>query len=370
VRLWTPSPCLQLASTLLIAAGSAVGPVHPAFARPRQPPGQQAPGARVNGQPLFGAHDVMLLTIETDLRSVVRDRDSTKARWHPATLRYADESGSPLTLPVELKTRGHWRLDPDHCDFPQLRVSFPAEQPANSPFAGQDRLKLTTPCRPRRAKYEQYVLREYLVYRLYQLLTPRSFGVRLARITYLDANGRLEPRTMYSFFVEDHDRLAARHGARVIEVEGGSFDDLDSANAGLVSLFQYMVGGTDWSIFGLHNIRLLQDTLTGVVSGVPYDFDWTGIVDTEYAVPDARLGLSTVRQRLYRGPCRTEQEWAPIFQRFEAVRDSAYALYSGVPDLDPAYTRDVGKYLDAFYRVIRTPQLVRRELIAPCRERA
>lgn len=356
--------------TLLAGVGTAFGPVHAALGPLQESPARQAAGAQVNGQPLFSRHDVLLLTIETDLRSVIRDRDSTKARWHAATLGYTDESGASVTLPVELKTRGHWRLDPDHCDFPQLRVGFPAAQPPNSPFAGQDKLKLTTPCKPRRSEYEQYVLREYLVYRLYQLLTPRSFGVRLARVTYLDTNGRMKPMTAYSFFSEDQDRLAARHGARLIEVEGGRFDDLDFDNAGLVSLFQYMVGGTDWSIFGLHNIRLLQDTLKGIVYGVPYDFDWTGIVDTEYAVPDARLGISTVRQRLYRGPCRTEEEWAPVFDRFHAIKDSAYALYGAFPDLDPRYVRRTRDYLDAFYRVIGSPQSVRRELIVPCRERA
>jgi hypothetical protein len=222
----------------------------------------------------------------------------------------------------------------------------------------------------RRKEYQQYVLREYLVYRLYQMLTPRSFGARLARVTYVDARGRMEPLATYSFFVEDQDRLAMRHGARVIEVEGGKFEDLDADNAGVVSLFQYMIGGTDWSVWGLHNIRLMQDTLNGTVYAVPYDFDWTGLVHTEYAVPDTRLRISSVRQRLYRGQCRTEEQWAPILDQFKQLKDSADALYGGFPDLDPGYVRETQEYFDAFYRVIGDSQSLKREIVEKCRERA
>lgn len=335
-----------------------------AYAAPRS----QDPAPEV--APLFRSDGVLRLTLRTDLRTVLRDRDSTKAQWHPATLTYLAEGGNSVTLEVEVKTRGHWRLDPHHCDFPQLRVDFPADQPEQSVFAGQDKLKLTTPCRSKAKEYEQYVLREYLVYKLYNLLTPRSFRARLTQVTYVDQTGRVDTLTKYSFFVEDQEQLAARHGARLIETEGAAFEHLDFDNAGLVAAFEYMIGGTDWSVWGLHNIRLTQDTLGGAIHAVPYDFDWTGLVDAEYAVPDSRLRISSVRQRLYRGQCRTLEEWGPALDKFRQVKDSAYALYGSLPDLDERYVRETAAYLDAFYRVINDPQSVRRELIDKCRTRA
>jgi hypothetical protein len=361
---------VRLGSQLLAAVVGTAVQSGAALARlqgPTSQPGQPLPASSA---PLFASDDVIQLTLETDLRAVIRDRDSTRAQWHPATLTYVEEGGSTVQLAVEVKTRGHWRLDPDHCDFPQLRLDFPGEQPPGSPFAGQDKLKLTTPCRPKRQEHEQYVLREYLVYRLYRLLTPLSFHTRLALVTYVDAGGRMEPLKRYSFFVEDQDQLVARHGARLLEIEGAGFEHLDFDNAGLVSLFEYMIGGTDWSIWGLHNIRLMQDTLSGTVYAVPYDFDWSGLVDAEYAVPDERLRLSSVRQRLYRGQCRTEEQWVPIVDRFAQVKDAASELYEGLADLHPKYARETRAYLDAFYRVIGDPASVRREIIARCRSRA
>lgn len=362
-------PRLVRLSSILLAALATVVRSGQGTLRTQGPESPSARPSPTGAAPLFTSDELLRLTLRTDLRAVVRDRDSTRAQWHPAILTY-DEGGRAVTLDVALKTRGHWRLDPNHCDFPQLRVDFPSRQPEHSVFLGQDKLKLTTPCRSRAKDHDQYVLREYLIYRLYNLLTPRSFRVRLAQVTYVDESGREDTLTKYSFFIEDQEALAARHGARLFETEGAAFEHLDFDNAGLVSAFEYMIGGTDWSVWGLHNIRLMRDTLSGTMYAAPYDFDWSGLADADYAAPDRRLRLSSVRQRLYRGQCRTAEEWTPLLDRFREGRDSVYALYQSLPDLDPKYVRDTRKYLDAFYRVIDDPPSLRREFIQRCRPRA
>ena len=67
----------------------------------------------------------------------------------------------------------------------------------------------------------------------------------------------------------------------------------------LASVFMYMVGNTDWSLPYLHNIRVFQNFTSYIA--VPYDFDWSGIVDAPYAVPDYRLNIKSVRDRIWRG---------------------------------------------------------------------
>ena len=98
-----------------------------------------------------------------------------------------DPSGQ--SLPINLQLRGITRRTSEICDFAPLRVDFTAAPPATSVFAGQRRLKLVTHCR-NSASFQQYVLLEYAAYRLYNLLTPRSFRVRLANITYQGDDGR------------------------------------------------------------------------------------------------------------------------------------------------------------------------------------
>ena len=63
-----------------------------------------------------------------------------------------------------------------------------------------------------------------------------------------------------------------------------------------MSVFQYMVGNTDWSMVRFHNVEVSR-TPRGVYVPVPYDFDWTGLVSTRYARPNEGLGIRSVRQR-------------------------------------------------------------------------
>ena len=73
-----------------------------------------------------------------------------------------------------------------NCDFVPLRVEFPKQETAGTAFEGQTALKLGTHCRGDKV-YENYTIREYLTYRLFNLITPLSFRARLGRATYVDA---------------------------------------------------------------------------------------------------------------------------------------------------------------------------------------
>lgn len=313
---------------------------------------------------LFDSDGVLELTVTGDLKPLLDDRDSLKATYHPLKLSYVDASGAAVSLDIEAKTRGHWRRQRPNCEFPPLRLDFPKEQPEGSLFAGQDKLKLVTHCR-KSADYDQYVLREYLVYKVHNLFTPLSLRARLVRATYIDTAGRLDTLTRYGLLLEAEEEMAKRNGGTVFEAQGARFEDLDQKHITLVSAFEYLIGGTDWSLAGLHNVVLVR-TEAGGIYAVPYDFDWTGLVETRYSFPDARLAIRTVRQRLYRGVCRTPEEWAPILAEFTARKDSLSALYGGQPGLDPKYVERTTKYLDEFYRVITDPRAVRREFIETC----
>src|SRR6185503_11877693 len=241
-----------------------------------------------SGTGLFDSDQILEIRVATDLKTLMDDRDSLKATDHPGTLSYVDASGQKLSLDVQLKTRGHWRRQKKNCDFAPIKIDFPKakEQPAGSVFAGQGDLKLVTHCRTKDATFEQYVLREYLVYRLYNLLTPVSFRARLARTTYVDAANKQDSITRYSFLLEDEKHLAERAGGSLLENRGARFEDVEPNAAALMSAFQYLIGGTDWSLVALHNVVLVQMKDNGNVIPVPYDFDWSGIVSTKYAFPD------------------------------------------------------------------------------------
>ncbi|MCC7054392.1 MAG: hypothetical protein IT355_14080 [Gemmatimonadaceae bacterium] len=322
--------------------------------------------ATAQAQGLFRDTKPLLVTITTDLRAVVRDRDSTKFAPHPATLTYRTDSTSPpRSFPVTLRARGHFRRQARNCGFPPLKLEFARADARTTLFQGNDELKIATTCRPGSADYEQYVLAEYALYRHYQAVSPRHFRTRLARITYHDSTRASDDVVSWAFFVEEDREVAKRFASVVDTSRGALFRDLEPRQLAITSLFQYLVANTDWSISALHNVSLLRDS-TGQVHPVAFDFDWSGAVNARYARPDARLEIQSTTVRLYRGPCLDAAAWRPTLARFLAARPAIEAVYDSLPGLDPQRARTMRAYLGEFYRTISDPKLAQRALGSTC----
>ena len=215
-------------------------------------------------RPLFGTAEPLTMTLTANFNVVNKDRSEKSTKRYPATLEVSGDGGRAKPLDVRLGTRGHFRLRASSCGFVPLRVEFMKEDAAGTVFQGQKALKLVTHCRNAGA-YEQYTLREYLVYRIFNLLTPRSFRARLARVTYVDSVSGKPTVTRCGMFIEDDDDVARRMEGRIAELPNALFDDLDRGGAAakdsltLMALFEYMIANTDFSIVRLHNVRLIQD---------------------------------------------------------------------------------------------------------------
>jgi hypothetical protein len=311
---------------------------------------------------LFATHEPLVFTITTDVRRLLRDR-GTNREEHGGVLRYVGAAGDTLSLNVDLKTRGIFRLK--QCAFPPLRLDLPASRVKGTIFAHQDKLKLVTHCRGA-SSYEQSLLEEYVLYKVFNVITERSFRARLARVTYLDSTAHEAPLTRYAILLEADEDLAKRMRAKVLE--STTIHDLRSEpeQLTLVSVFQYLIGNTDWSIWGLHNMAVFQDT-TAKLYPIPYDFDFAGVISAPYAIPAPQLPIKTVRERLYRGFCQPEPLLQSVLARFRAGKDSIYALVRSVPDLSPGEVRGTLDYFDGFYRTINNPGDVHRTFIRGCR---
>jgi hypothetical protein len=351
------------AALVALAGLSIASPAAASLAAPRQGPPDSA-DAPARGR-LFDAPEPLQFTLTADFGAIAKSRGTAKPD-HPGVLSYVAPAGDSVALDVQLRTRGHFRLAT--CQYPPLKVSFDRERTAHTVFAHQGSLKLTVQCRGGRS-YANYLLEEYLIYRAYNLLTDRSFRVRLARVTYADPRGKQAPEPRTAFFVEDDDRMARRNATHVFDQQGMSQTDLHLEQMGLTAVFQYMIGNTDWAVSALHNIVLLEDS-TGVVYPVPYDFDWSGVIWTPYAQPDSRLGIRTVRERTFRGACRTPAELATLFARFNQQKDAIYALYRGMEPqgLEPKRIQQALEYYDEFYKTINDPGRTRREFSQACRQ--
>jgi hypothetical protein len=264
---------------------------------------------------------------------------------------------------VSLTTRGHFRLARDNCAFPPLRVLFDSGGTKHTPFAGQKALKLGTHCVDSRL-YEQYLLREYAAARAHALVTPLSIRPRLARVRYVDARDTTRVVERYGVFFESERELGDRLGGKVVSTRDRRYAEVTDSSAAMLGLWEYFIGNTDFSLAALHNVRVVR-TDAGMMA-VPYDFDFSGLVDTRYAAPSRQLPIRNVRQRLYRGPCLSDALVADAVSRFTARRDAIRALYDSLPDLDRGYAKSALSYLDDFYDQAKDPRRFARNLRGTC----
>ena len=303
---------------------------------------------------LFRDEAPLVLTIGADFRSIFAHRDTINPIRHAATLTFPGDSGS-VTVPIELTTRGHFRLKSSVCSFAPLKVHFPKEQLKGTLFAGNGSLKLVTHC-DKNPRYEQNLLIEYAIYRAYNQLTDWSHRARLAHITYADTRDSSKTVTRYGFFLEDDKDMAARNGGEIFREVGASYSELDSTQMDLVGVFEYLIGNTDWSVIMRHNIRLVQVPNHRLLYPVAYDFDFAGLVNASYATPDPRMPIKTVRQRLYRGMCRPLDQISPTLARLMAVREAINQAFATLPDLDPKRLKETLAYLDDGFKTIGKPK--------------
>lgn len=324
-----------------------------------------SPWAPAHAQPLFRTDSVLSVTITTNLRDLVRERDSTQLRWFGAEFVYVDGDSS-VTVPVELRARGHFRRQRSNCDFPPLFVRVDDKDARGTQLQGNPRVKLVTPCRTGSDEYQQYVLLEYGVYRTYAALNAIHPRTRLARITYRDSSDRVKPITVFAFFSETDEEVAKEVDMTLRDnLTGARFRDLDAPTLQSVALFSLMVGSSDWSIGGLHNVYLLQDSL-GVFRPVAYDWDWVGLVSARYARPDYRLPIKSVAERYYMGPCYTVEEWSPSVSRYLASRSAVERVWNAIPDLTDNKRQQATRYLGDFWKILENPRELAR-LTKSCR---
>jgi hypothetical protein len=312
----------------------------------------------------FHSDRIIKISLKFDMRKFVRTK--YKGEYQPAELVIYNLDNDTVRKEIRVRARGQMRRS--HCHFPPIKLNLKKTAFENESLNDFKSLKLVTHCK-NSDTYEQYILKEFLVYRMFNILTDSSFRVRLVQIDYVDSEARKKPLTKYGFIIESNDHLAARLGGVRIDREGINTWDTDRYHTNLMAVFQYMIGHTDWSIPPLHNVKLVKPSkpLSHILA-IPYDFDYSGMVNTVYAVPDERLGTESVLTRVYRGYCLpSEDHYQRLFDVFIKKKQEMFSLIEDFELLHKKSRLEMLDYLEEFYHIIETPWLARREIIDTCR---
>ncbi len=321
--------------------------------------------------PLFRSDEILEIKLTAPFRSIMQTRSVEDET--PGQLEYVSDAGDVVTLDVQLRSRGNFRRNPKVCQFTPLRLNFDKKGVKDTLFHKQDKLKLVTHCKPREKRYQQGVIREYLAYRIFNQITDMSFRVRLLRVTYVDPTSSRRPVVEYGFFIEHKDRLGKRVNLKPTEGIGRvKTSELDLDHMALGSVFQYLIGNTDFSPISsdeetscCHNFTLF-DSADGRYVSIPYDFDMSGFVYAEYAKPNPRFSLRTVKVRLYRGRCRHNPQMDATLARFREQRAAIFSLLEEQAELEKATRKELDRYVSEFYKTIDDPKRLQNRMINQC----
>jgi len=348
------SICTQLSTAYLLALIVIAGVAH----------------AGQNPDLLFVGDDIIEVRIEAPFGTLMRDRLDEEET--PAVFQFVNSDGDTVQFDIGIRTRGHFRQRPDICDFAPLRLNFKKSETKDTLFDHQDKLKLVTHCQSSSPRYEQYVLSEYLVYKVFNLMTDVSFRVRLLRVTYVDTAHDDKEKVSLAFLIEHRDRLAKRTDHAVIETRRVSFPDLNPDYTNLASVFHYFTGNTDFSQIATaveknccHNHSLFGNEGEKMYS-VPYDFDLTGFVNAPHARPNPRFKLRSVRDRRYRGRCFNNSRIAASVEQFFVQREAIYSLIENQNLMTKVTRKKMVRFVDDFYKSLDSPKKITKELNNDC----
>jgi hypothetical protein len=214
--------------------------------------------------------------------------------------------------------------------------------------------------------YQNYALLEYLAYKTYNNITDFSYRVRLVNVTYKDIKQNYPDIKKTGFLVEDDELLAERIGGAVSAKKIWSPDSCDQKIVDIFSLFQFMIGNTDWWIHTRHNVDLVKIQDCEQLIPIPFDFDYSGMINTPYAIPSAQLPIIHVKDRFLKGSCYNEGHFTEVIKLYNSKKQAVLSTMENANFLDKKYKKKSLKYIVEFYEIINDPESFNRYLNQSC----
>lgn len=299
--------------------------------------------------------------IQVDMAALEDQRNTNE--YVPAVFSFRPAKKVVENWNVELRSRGKYRRK--ICIFPPLKVKFAKPDLKQQGYNSDNEFKLVTHCVEGEAGKE-YLLREYLVYKLFEQVSPDlHLKTLLVRVRYTDQS--TEERTNgWGILVEDEHALERRFKGDVCDsCFALPLDTFHLDNLRLVYLFQYFAGNTDWNPASMHNVLVMKSKSTGKAVLVPYDFDFSGIVNATYAVPNTTLGQKRVRDRIFMEARISDRDLAQVRALFKDKRGAIEQVIRDFKWLSAASKIDIFEFLAGFYdeldKEVRRPTVQKQE---------
>lgn len=289
------------------------------------------------------------VVIETDLDSIINVRK--RNTYQPAKFTYENDKGAQIDCAIKIKPRGKYRRR--FCDFPTIKLNFSKKALKADGMAKYDDYKLVTHCLDDKKESKENVLREYLVYKMYNVLSDKSYRVQYLNITYVDSKGKKNSLKRTGFLIEDTGELEDRIGVEIHPEPKLPMDSFDIEQYNFVALFQYMIGNVDWRASPFtKNTKAMKIKGKDTYELIPYDFDFSGVVNVSYQRLAAHLNQKDAQQRIFLGSIKKQKELKANFELFKSKKEALLQLIDNFELLPKHSRKQIRKYIESFYKDI------------------
>ncbi|MFK7933798.1 MAG: hypothetical protein AB8G22_09820 [Saprospiraceae bacterium] len=302
------------------------------------------------------------LSIEMDFKMLFNDR--RMMNYQKAMLSFTFSDGEVWADEVKVKTRGKFRSL--NCDNPPLKIKYPKKALAARNLNDLNEFKLVYPCKSNKA-YQRYVLKEYLVYKFYNLLTDNSLRVQLVNLSLKDSLQQIAPISAKGFLIEHREELIHRLGAKMSDVKCMRPVQISPHDYTIMQVFQFFIGNTDWLLPTCKNTEVISWE-DGTMVPIPYDFDFSGMVNAVYATPDPIFGMGTITDRYFLGHKKKMEDLLPIFDLFKAKKAELLATVANFEYLPKSDRNQMIRYINSFYKILDNSKRMERVFVHPMAE--
>jgi hypothetical protein len=313
----------------------------------------------------FASEEPLEMTLCFDIRKFLKTRSGQKYSDARLTIKLNDNDS--ISENIKIKARGIMRLS--YCSFPPIMLKFKGGDHETARTLGKGTIKLVTQCN-RSSLYESYVFKEYLTYKLFNMVTPYSFKTRIVKINYVDINRTGKTYKSYGFLIENEDKMAERNKAAIINNKNVMQKNMNTEDMARIAVFNYMIGNTDWSVPNQHNVKILRPLEVPSDKGIPvaYDFDYSGFVHTVYALPTEGLPIQDVTERYYSGLCYRDEELNPILDEFTGMKDKFLNTINDFEYLSMHDKKQAETYINSFYKMNKVQNILINSLNCTCKQ--
>jgi len=299
------------------------------------------------------------IALEMDLKMLFDDRRMMNYQKAVASITFDD--GAVWTDDIKLKTRGVFRSQ--KCDNPPLKLKYSKKGLKARKLNKNNELKLVYPCKLG-DDFQKFVYKEYLIYKLNNILTEQSLRVQLIDLEIKDSLDNIPPITTKGFLIEHREELIHRVGAEMNDMRCLKPVHLVSYDYTLFQVFQYFIGNTDWLLPGCKNCEII-DFEDGKMIPIAYDFDFSGMVEASYAIPNSALPVKTITDRYFLGHKKKMEDLEPVFALFHEKKAELIQVVNDFEYLPKSERRKMVRYMESFYKILKKPKLLKKAFIHP-----